>query len=135
MDESDGASISPLTTWSFPSSIHDLAFVSSQEELRALLFATAQTPISTKRNSYVAPTNDEGDECGTSGTVDSHRTTLQIRQILATDRRLEYLKSYINRVAPWVSVLAIYHIQQKIFVGVVPLAIAKQEQKLLLKVL
>ncbi|KAF1812255.1 hypothetical protein P152DRAFT_30347 [Eremomyces bilateralis CBS 781.70] len=91
-------SVSPMTTWSLQGSINDPAFLASQDELRALLFTTAQTPAPSRRGSLGSHAETERGDTDTADVGGAYR---QMQQILASHRRLEYLKNYIGQVAPW----------------------------------
>ena len=95
MDLDFNASISPLSTWTLPL---DPAYLASQDELRNLLFTTAQTPAPTRRGSPVIEHTARA-EASTSDVV---------RQILCHGRRLEYLNNYIDCVAPWLDMFDSY---------------------------
>lgn len=97
---------------SLPPSPDDYAsnptFLASQEELRSLLFNTAQSTQPTR-----APSPDLGGAEYGLGIADGVAEAAgavstpgqnQMKQILGTRRRIEYLKNYIAKVAPWVSV-------------------------------
>lgn len=71
-------------------------FLASQEELRSLLFNTAQSAHPTRAPSPVGSSIIDG-AGGSSGRQS------QMRQILASRKRIDYLKNYIAKVAPWVS--------------------------------
>lgn len=103
MPEYLDASVSPLTTWSLQGFVHDPAFLASQDELRTLLFTTAQTPAPTRRGS-LAPLATEDDDG--FGTAETESSLTQTKQILANGRNLDYLKNYVGQVAPWVSGLS-----------------------------
>lgn len=94
---------------SLPPSPDDYAtnptFLASQEELRSLLFNTAQSTHPTR-----APSPDSGgagyvpevvDGVGAAAASTSGQN--QMKQILGTRKRVEYLKNYIAKVATWVS--------------------------------
>ncbi|KAH7061244.1 fungal-specific transcription factor domain-containing protein [Macrophomina phaseolina] len=94
---------------SLPPSPDDYAsnptFLASQEELRSLLFNTAQSTQPTR-----APSPDPGGAEYGLGIADGVAEAAgavstpgqnQMKQILGTRRRIEYLKNYIAKVAPW----------------------------------
>lgn len=92
---------------SLPPSPDDYAtnptFLASQEELRSLLFNTAQSTHPTR-----APSPDSGgagyvpevvDGVGAAAASTSGQN--QMKRILGTRKRVEYLKNYIAKVATW----------------------------------
>jgi hypothetical protein len=78
---------------------HDPGYVAYREELRCLIFNTAQTaPPSpsaqlTSENPLSPTTLDEAERAAKRQTV----------QLLSQGRHMEYLKNYVREVAPWVS--------------------------------
>jgi hypothetical protein len=83
--------LSPATasTWPFDEFAHDPDYLASQEALRSLLFTTARSAAPTRAGT---PEDNEG----SAG-------AFNIKQILVSGRRAEYLKNYLSAVAPWVS--------------------------------
>lgn len=81
---------SPATTstWPYDEFAHDPDYLASQEALRSLLFTTARSAAPTRAGT---PENNGG----TSREED-------IKHVLSTGRRVQYLKNYISKVAPWV---------------------------------
>lgn len=94
-------------------------FLASQEELRSLLFNTAQSTHPTRASSPAAAAGggryaDEiidagggggGGGGGVGGSLSLASDRNQMKQILSTRKRVEYLKNYLAKVAPWVSPL------------------------------
>jgi hypothetical protein len=81
--------LSPATasSWPFDEFAHDPDYLASQEALRSLLFTTARSAAPTR-----AGTPDNG-EVG----------AVNIKQVLATGRHVQYMKNFMVQVAPWVS--------------------------------
>ncbi|KAB2579658.1 hypothetical protein DBV05_g1690 [Lasiodiplodia theobromae] len=90
-------------------------FLASQEELRSLLFNTAQSTHPTRASSPAAGGGggryaDEiidagggggGGGGGVGGSLSLASDRNQMKQILSTRKRVEYLKNYLAKVAPW----------------------------------
>ncbi|KAH8899978.1 hypothetical protein GQ53DRAFT_633710 [Thozetella sp. PMI_491] len=79
-----------------------------REELRYLIFSTAQSVAPTREPSPADGEAEGAVEGGTEGTLhlkqsgtDSHRIRRETAKILATGRRVVYLRNYIEQVAPW----------------------------------
>lgn len=85
--------LSPATasTWPFDEFAHDPDYLASQEALRSLLFTTARSG---------APTRE-----GSPSEAEESTGSFNIKHVLAKGRRVEYLKNYMSKVAPWVSVI------------------------------
>ncbi|GME48746.1 c6 transcription factor [Neofusicoccum parvum] len=79
-------------------------FLASQEELRSLLFNTAQSNHPTRAPSPAGAGSGAGyaDDIidGGAGSSSSSGQN-QMKQILGSRKRIEYLKNYIAKVAPW----------------------------------
>lgn len=106
MDVSYGfsdANSSPANSWPLDQFVQDPGYLAYQEELRCLIFNTAQTAAPTREASPVSIGGAEGPKDGTASTDDDHEAQAQTRAALAVGRRLEYLKNYVAEVAPWVS--------------------------------
>lgn len=86
--------LSPSTTLSLDDFSRDPGFLASQEELRSLIFNTAQSAAPSREGSPL-----ERSRGSTAGPVQ------QIEQILSRGRNLEYLRNYSSQVAPWVIAL------------------------------
>lgn len=91
----DGTGGTPLgsidfSNWSLDEFSHDPVYLASQEELRGLLFSTAQSAAPTRAGSPAGGAEDESS------------MPHQMREILSSSKRVEYLKNYIGQVAPWV---------------------------------
>lgn len=84
--------LSPATSWGFDELAHDPGYLASQEEFRSLLFNTARSAAPTRAGS---PAEEEDQTIGDA--------SFNIKQVLASGRRVQYLKNYISQVAPWVS--------------------------------
>lgn len=108
---SDNSS-SPANSWPLDQFVQDPGYLAYQEELRCLIFNTAQTAAPTREPS---PVPDETPAAATANEVhqqhqqqqrrqeeDDHEAQALTRAALATGRRLEYLKNYVAEVAPWV---------------------------------
>lgn len=96
-----GDGSTPMTTSSIPFDelLREPGYLEYQEELRCLIFNTAQTEPPSREGSP-AP----GLEPGSSYTPAQQREAkAQFEVALSTGRRLEYLKNWIAEVAPWVS--------------------------------
>ncbi|TEA15297.1 Transcription activator AMTR1 [Colletotrichum sidae] len=101
---SSEASTSPAESWRLDEFVTDPGYLAYQEELRCLIFNTAQTAAPTREGTpeaadggfaaggFAAPATSRGD--------DSTARRLA-GQVLGTGRRLEYLKNYVGEVAPW----------------------------------
>lgn len=83
--------LSPVTasSWPFDEFAHDPDYLASQEALRSLMFDTARSVAPTRANTPI-----EGEE---------QNSTIRVKHILASGRRVQYLKNYLSNVAPWVS--------------------------------
>ncbi|GKT84312.1 C6 transcription factor [Colletotrichum tofieldiae] len=101
---SSEASTSPAESWRLDEFVTDPGYLAYQEELRCLIFNTAQTAAPTREGTPEAA--DGGFAAGgfsAPGTIlgDEGAARRQAGQILGTGRRLEYLKNYVGEVAPW----------------------------------
>ncbi|KAF6829713.1 C6 zinc finger domain-containing protein [Colletotrichum plurivorum] len=101
---SSEASTSPAESWRLDEFVTDPGYLAYQEELRCLIFNTAQTAAPTREGTPEAA--DGGFAAGgfaAPGTIlgDEAAARRQAGQILGTGRRLEYLKNYVGEVAPW----------------------------------
>ncbi|OIW31511.1 hypothetical protein CONLIGDRAFT_652571 [Coniochaeta ligniaria NRRL 30616] len=76
----------PTPNWILDEFAHDPGYLASREELRTLIFSTAQS---------AAPTREA------SPAADADAARIQTSQVLSLGRRLEYLKNYVGQVAPW----------------------------------
>ncbi|KAK2041986.1 C6 zinc finger domain-containing protein [Colletotrichum somersetense] len=92
---SSEASTSPAESWRLDEFVTDPGYLAYREELRCLIFNTAQTAAPTREGTPEAA--DGG--FAAPGTISSDEG--QAGQILGTGRRLEYLKNYVGEVAPW----------------------------------
>ena len=100
------ANSSPANSWPLDQFVQDPGYLAYQEELRCLIFNTAQTAAPTREASPVSTTTGvQGSKDGVTSTdaEDDHAAQAQTREALAVGRRLEYLKNYVAEVAPWVS--------------------------------
>lgn len=88
--------LSPVATSILDEYANNPDFLASQEELRGLLFATAQSTVPTR--------NASPDNLGVSieGVEHAGKSNFMIK-ILNTTKRVDFLRNYINEVAPWVS--------------------------------
>ncbi|EON61328.1 hypothetical protein W97_00541 [Coniosporium apollinis CBS 100218] len=98
----DGTGGTPLGSidfshWSLDEFSHDPVYLASQEELRCLLFSTAQSAAPTRAGSPAG------------GTEDEDNMPHQMREILSSSKRVEYLKNYIGQVAPWLDMFDSRH--------------------------
>ncbi|CRK40524.1 hypothetical protein BN1708_008248 [Verticillium longisporum] len=101
---SEASSTSPAETWRLDHFVSEPGYLEYQEELRCLIFNTAQT---------AAPTREGTPEPGTTlpealplvpsfpNPSDDAANRRQAAQTLASPRRLEFLKNYVAEVAPW----------------------------------
>ncbi|KAK1853153.1 C6 transcription factor [Colletotrichum chrysophilum] len=101
---SSEASTSPAESWRLDEFVTDPGYLAYQEELRCLIFNTAQTAAPTREGTPEAA--DGGFAAGgfaAPGTMlgDDSAARRHAGQILGTGRRLEYLKNYVGEVAPW----------------------------------
>ncbi|KAK0382305.1 C6 zinc finger domain-containing protein [Colletotrichum limetticola] len=101
---SSEASTSPAESWRLDEFVTDPGYLAYQEELRCLIFNTAQTAAPTREGTPEAA--DGGFSAGgfaAPGTIlgDEGAARRQAGQILGTGRRLEYLKNYVGEVATW----------------------------------
>lgn len=85
--------LSPGTasSWPFNELTHNLNYSASQEALRLLMFDTVRSVVPTRANTPV-----DGDD---------PTSTVKLKHILATGKRIQYLKNCLSHVAPWVSLL------------------------------
>lgn len=105
MDVSYGfsdANSSPANSWPLDLFGQDPGYLAYQEELRCLIFNTAQTAAPTREASPVSTADIEVPKDDAAADDDSEAQA-QTRAALAVGRRLEYLKNYVAEVAPWVS--------------------------------
>lgn len=82
--------LSPATasSWPFDEFAHDPDYLASQEALRSLMFDTARSVAPTREGT---PLDDDVNEA------------IDVKNILANGRHIQYLKNYLSSVAPWVS--------------------------------
>ncbi|KAK7422713.1 hypothetical protein QQX98_001501 [Neonectria punicea] len=86
-------SSSPSNSWPLDQFVQDPGYLAYQEELRCLIFNTAQTAAPSRETSP-APGED-----GPPG--EDFEALAQTKAALSTGRRLAYLKNYVAEVAPW----------------------------------
>ncbi|KAK3938181.1 putative c6 transcription protein [Diplogelasinospora grovesii] len=86
-------SSSPSTIWRLDHFVQDPGYLAYQEELRCLIFNTAQTTASTREGTPAAVAEAE--------TVAGNNTSSHTATILLQGRRVEYLKNYVAQIAPW----------------------------------
>ena len=109
MDASYGfsdANSSPANSWPLDQFVQDPGYLAYQEELRCLIFNTAQTAAPTREGSPV-PAGDADVPNGVAND-DDYEAQAQTRSALAVGRRLEYLKNYVAEVAPWVRAFSLH---------------------------
>lgn len=88
------SSSSPSNSWPLDQFVQDPGYLAYQEELRCLIFNTAQT---------AAPSRESSPAPGEYGPSDEEFVAqAQTKAALSSGRRLEYLKNYVAEVAPWV---------------------------------
>lgn len=87
-------SSSPSNSWPLDQFVQDPGYLAYQEELRCLIFNTAQTAAPSRETSPAPEKYDPPDE--------EFEIQAQTKTALSSGRRLEYLKNYITEVAPWV---------------------------------
>lgn len=98
------ASTSPGESWPLDHFVTNPSYLAYQEELRCLIFNTAQTAATTREGT---PDGDAENfqnglvTVGTNTLSDDSAARRQTARLLAQGRRLEYLKNYIGEVAPW----------------------------------
>lgn len=87
----------PSTSWQLDDFIFEPGYVESREELRYLMLSTAHTapPSPTHESSLTLRQDSHESEYQSS---ERH----QASHLLSQGRRIEYLKSYISEVSPWV---------------------------------
>ncbi|KAM5351782.1 hypothetical protein ACJ41O_004505 [Fusarium nematophilum] len=86
-------SSSPSNSWPLDQFVQDPGYLAYQEELRCLIFNTAQT---------AAPSRETSPAPGEYGPPDEEFVVqAQTKAALSSGRRLEYLKNYVAEVAPW----------------------------------
>lgn len=88
-------SLSPSNSWPLDEFVQDPSYLAYQEELRCLIFNTAQTAAPSREGSPTPEFN--------GATEGDHEVQAVTKSALATGRRLAYLKNYVAEVAPWVS--------------------------------
>jgi hypothetical protein len=90
---------SPSMIWRPDEFMLSQDFLTYREELRSLIFSTAQSAAPTREGSPAAI-----DEANL--TLDLHPDDIQGRrataQILSVGKRVHYLRNYVQQVAPWV---------------------------------
>jgi hypothetical protein len=90
-------SSSPAGSWPLDEFVQDPGYLAYQEELRSLIFNTAQTAAPTRETSPVSVAAGQSPK-----EQEEQEAQAQTKAALATGRRLEYLKNYVAAVAPWV---------------------------------
>ncbi|CAG9949890.1 unnamed protein product [Clonostachys rosea f. rosea IK726] len=86
------------TTLSPDEFVLDPGYLAFQEELRCLIFHTAQTAAPSREGSPGLGIPPDG----TSFSPEQQQETqAQVKAILSTGRHVEYLKNYVAEVAPW----------------------------------
>lgn len=75
-------------------------YLAYQEELRCLIFSTAQTAAPTREASPILEIDVPTEE--------DFAVQAQTGAVLASPRRLKYLKNYVAEVAPWVSAFRLH---------------------------
>lgn len=89
------------TTLSPDEFVLDPGYLAFQEELRCLIFHTAQTAAPSREGSPGLGIPPDG----TSFSPEQQQETqAQVKAILSTGRHVEYLKNYVAEVAPWVCI-------------------------------
>ncbi|KAI5462353.1 fungal-specific transcription factor domain-containing protein [Mariannaea sp. PMI_226] len=107
---------SPADSWPLDQFVQDPGYLAYQEELRCLIFNTAQTAVPSRETSPVTgDANHPGEE---------YEAQVQTKAALSSGRRLSYLKNYVAEVAPWVrgSILDMFDSEQAFTVQVPILA-------------
>lgn len=90
-------SSSPSNSWPLDEFVQDPGYLAYQEELRCLIFNTAQT---------AAPSREASPTAGVDGSPkEQFEVQAQTKSALSSGRRLGYLKNYVAEVAPWVRCL------------------------------
>lgn len=89
-------SSSPSNSWPLDQFVQDPGYLAYQEELRCLIFNTAQTAAPSREGSpvpgeYIPPGED-------------YEAQRQTKAALSSGHRLAYLKNFVAEVAPWVRV-------------------------------
>lgn len=90
---------SPVSRWQLDSFAQDPGYVAYREELRCLIFNTAQTAPS----SPSAETRDQSPLTPNAVDQVERLAQRQTAELLARGRHLDYLKNYVAEVAPWVN--------------------------------
>ncbi|KAL1864914.1 hypothetical protein VTK73DRAFT_5600 [Phialemonium thermophilum] len=102
---------SPSTSWLRDEFARDPGYVAYQEELRCLMLNTAQTAAPTREATPAAPGGADAPETHAPGSVAASSSTNKTKDVqslyretgdvLAHPHRLQYLKNYVAKVAPW----------------------------------
>jgi len=96
----DGSS--PSMTWRPDEFTLNQGYQEYREELRSLIFHTAQSTGPTRQGS---PVDDEPQDPDLRAYLDEeHRR--ETAGILATEGRIKYLRNYVDQVAPWVYIIS-----------------------------
>lgn len=90
-------STSPSNSWPLDEFVQDPSYLAYQEELRSLIFNTANTAAPSREGSPTPDVSGHGKE--------DHEIQAVTKAALATGQRLVYLKNYVAEVAPWVRLL------------------------------
>lgn len=85
--------------WTFDEFAHDPNYLASREELRTLIFSTAQSAAPSREASPAVVAGD--DTAYVDATAAPSAIQEQMSEVLSQGRRLEYLKNYVGQVAPW----------------------------------
>ena len=104
----DADSSSPSTIWRLDEFVQDPGYLAYQEELRCLIFNTAQTANPSREATPTA--NDEAasasvqvrDTAAEQAEIQAaHSLHRQTAAVLSQGRRMEYLQNYVGSIAPW----------------------------------
>ena len=93
----DGSS--PSLTWRPDEFTLSQGYQAYKEELRSLIFNTANSAVPTRQGSPDAPGEQDG--LSPLPSIDERRRR-ETAEILAVNGRVEYLRNYVAQVAPWV---------------------------------
>lgn len=92
----DNTDSSPASSWPLDEFVQDPSYLAYQEELRCLIFNTAQTAAPSREGSPALAAEAGG------SSEESTQVQAQTKAALSVGRRLDYLKNYVAEVAPWV---------------------------------
>ncbi|KAI9159106.1 C6 zinc finger domain-containing [Paramyrothecium foliicola] len=95
------SSSSPTGSWPLDEFALDPGYLAYQEELRCLIFDTAQTAAPTREGSPASLLSPGVAHFDTPSVEQQQIDQTHVKQTLSVGRRLEYYRNYVAEVAPW----------------------------------